>query len=611
MAVAPVSEAPSKPRRWNSLRARMALILGLVLLLPCAYAISQAVEVYYQSLSRLQDTLERTANLVTLNQTEFFQNTRRLLLQIAATPEVADAAGAACAASLADALAKNIGFDNFALTNDRAIVVCSSTSGLLGADLVDRDWFRLLNQGRGFVVSEVLSGRVSQGPTIVAAVRLVDDSGHFKGTLSASVNLAVLDARVRRLTLPENAIVFLADQDGRLLTSNLPTGGDGSDRPSPQEIGDLLRSARDAALARGAADVERSYSVRPIAGTPLQVVIGLPNLKNWSWAEHDLLQRVIESVLMLAVAVVVIWVATDFLVNRHVAALVRTARRYGRAQFDAEPKLAGAPSELGELASALIRMARRVQEREAELQRSVEQKDMLLREIHHRVKNNLQIVTSLLNLRARAVPSLAAQRAVIEAQTRIKALALVHRSLYEHDDLDVVNLATLIGELCQLLNDNAQPLGAPVELHCDIASVEVRTDQAIPLALLITEAVTNCLRHAFPHGRRGRIEVRLEHDGPRACLLIVDDGIGIEASRQVLSEGGTAPGVGLQLIEMLAKQAGGQLSIEGPPGTRLALAFVIDRPSRSGRDDGGNSSASQDVCHSENETAAGAWNGRL
>ncbi len=88
-----------------------------------------------------------------------------------------------------------------------------------------------------------------------------------------------------------------------------------------------------AALAMSAADAKRSYSVRPIAGTPLQVVIGLPNLKKWSWAEHDLLQRVIKSVLMLAVAVVVIWIATDFLVNRHVAALVRTARRYGRSRI--------------------------------------------------------------------------------------------------------------------------------------------------------------------------------------------------------------------------------------------------------------------------------------
>jgi two-component sensor histidine kinase len=227
-------------------------------------------------------------------------------------------------------------------------------------------------------------------------------------------------------------------------------------------------------------------------------------------------------------------------------------------------------------------MAQRIQEREAELTRSLEQKDVLLREIHHRVKNNLQIVTSLLNLRARAVPSPAAQRAMLEAQIRIKALALVHRSLYEHDDLHVVDLASLLGELCELLQDSAEPLGAPVTLDCVMAPLQASTDKAIPIVLLTTEAVSNAFKHAFPHGRRGTVEVRLEREGRTARLRITDDGIGVTAGRKAREDtaepaGGdaAAPAVGLQLIELLAKQIGGRLTMEGPPGTTISLEFEV------------------------------------
>ena len=581
---AAVEGQPAARRRLGGLRGRMALILGLVLLLPCAYAIVQAVRVYQDSRERLVDTLQRTADLIALRQVEFFQETRGTLERLAATPELA-AGGPQCAALLISEVAQNPHYGDFSLTDGQGVVSCSSSSSLLGIDLSDRADFEDLRDQKEFVVSEVLARRDGRGRTVVATLPLLDETSNaLQGALSVSVDLSMLDARMRRMTLPENAVMILADQGGRLLTSNLRTGeAPETELPTPEEISGLIRAASAGLRTEGADRIERRYVVRPVSGTPINVLLGLPAPDDWSWLQRDLLQQILAPAVMLALAVVVIWFATDLMVNRHVAALVRTARRYARGQFEAEPRLAGAPNELEELGGALTGMARRIQEREAELTRSLEHKDALLRETHHRVKNSLQVVTSLLNLRVRGVPPSAGREAILEAQIRIKALALVHRNLYEHDDLHVVDLGSLIGELCELLRDSAEPSGAPVALTCVMTPLRASTDKAIPIVLLITEAVTNAFKHAFPHGRRGGVEIRLEREGALARLRIADDGIGLAAGRAARrsatarDRGDPAAATpGLQLMDMLAKQIGGRLSIEGPSGIRSGTTVALD-----------------------------------
>jgi two-component sensor histidine kinase len=562
----------------------MALILGVVLLLPCAYAIVQAVQVYQESRQRLVDTLQRTADLIALRQVEFFQETRGTLERLAATPELA-AGGPQCAALLISEVAQNPQYGDFALTDGQGIVSCSSSSSLLGVDLSERAYFEDLRDQKQFVVSEVLAAREDRGRIVVAALPLLDETSNaLRGALSVTIDLGMLDARMGRVTLPENAVMILADQEGRLLTSNLRFEEASEEGlPTPEEISGLIRAASAGLRTEGVDRIERRYVVRPVSGTPINVLLGLPAPDDWSWLQRDLLQQILAPAVMLALAVAVIWFATDLLVNRHVAALVRTARRYARGQFEAEPRLAGAPSELEELGGALTGMARHIQEREAELKRSLEHKDALLRETHHRVKNSLQVVTSLLNLRVRGVPPSAGREAMLEALIRIKALALVHRSLYEHDDLHVVDLGSLVGDLCELLRDSAEPYGARVALTCVTRPLQASTDKAIPIVLLITEAVTNAFKHAFPHGRRGSIEIRLEREGALGRLRVADDGVGFAAARaarrSATDQGRGDPATatpGLQLMDMLTKQIGGRLSIDGPSGTRSGTTVALD-----------------------------------
>jgi len=406
--------------------------------------------------------------------------------------------------------------------------------------------------------------------TIIIAIpmRLADGR---TGTLSAGIRLVRFSAVPSTLELPEGAVAYLVDARGQLLAANtaaisqgLRTGG----------ISTLLAAPGSPVVTEIEGEPRRLFVAEAVLGGRLFVVIGLP-APRWSWLERDLVIGIFAPTLMLMLAVMAIWTATDFLINRHIRALASVARAYSRGALDASPQLGRAPAELRELGETMARMAKRIQSREEELKASLEQKDVLLKEIHHRVKNNLQIVTSLLNLRARSIVSPSARRAMLEAQMRIKALALVHRNLYEQDDVRSVELSSFLGELCELLREIAgDATSGRAELHLRAGRVRVSTDQAIPIALLVTEAVSNAFKHAFPEGRPGTISVDLESIGGGGRLVIEDDGVGL-AHRQgePRPDGEREQGIGLTLIEMLAKQVGGRLSITSGPGTRLELDF--------------------------------------
>jgi two-component sensor histidine kinase len=205
----------------------------------------------------------------------------------------------------------------------------------------------------------------------------------------------------------------------------------------------------------------------------------------------------------------------------------------------------------------------------------VQQKDILLKEIHHRVKNNLQIVSSLLNLHGKSVVEPNARNALDDVKMRVRALALVHRYLYEADDVRVVPLQMFMTELCRTLVNSLSDAKRRVSLRVDIPEMTIVSDWAVPVALLVTEAITNAMKHAFPDGRAGNIAVRLALNGAtgQAVLTVSDDGVGPPLSDP------DQPNrhLGLHLIQAFARQIGGDLAISGPPGMTIKVRFGVAR----------------------------------
>ena len=218
-------------------------------------------------------------------------------------------------------------------------------------------------------------------------------------------------------------------------------------------------------------------------------------------------------------------------------------------------------------------MAGRIATREQEVTEAIATRDAMLREIHHRVKNNLQMVTSLLNLQAKAVQGDDAKRAFSEIQTRVRALVLVHRYLYESDDLQSVNLGAFLKELAASLQLSYGVSEEQVAIEVNAEEVWDISDRAVPLALFMTEVMSNALKHAFPHGRRGMIRVILRQLGGGLVRFSVEDnGVGLTEG-QAEAQGRQAS-LGMALIKAFAHQVEGKLTISAPPGTIVAIEFV-------------------------------------
>ncbi len=209
------------------------------------------------------------------------------------------------------------------------------------------------------------------------------------------------------------------------------------------------------------------------------------------------------------------------------------------------------------------------------MQAAIVEQDLLMQEIHHRVKNNLQIVASLLNLQASRIRLPEARAEFQSARDRVRALATLHRHLYAHGEIHTIDMREFLVELCgQLFHAMGEIPGKRLQLHIDAIELKMSSDQAVPMALIVTEAVSNAVKYAFPGGRNGNIWVRLSTDGEMAELEVRDDGVGIPAGR-VETEAGTRDGIGLQLIKGFSRQLGATLDIREGDGTGYQVRMPL------------------------------------
>jgi len=210
-----------------------------------------------------------------------------------------------------------------------------------------------------------------------------------------------------------------------------------------------------------------------------------------------------------------------------------------------------------------------ISQKNSSLERLVSEKQLLLKEIHHRVKNNLQIVMSLLNSQSAYLKDQSAITAIRDSQHRVQSMSLIHQKLYKSSDLTAINMPEYISELVEYLQDSFD-LGLRIHFEQDIENIEMDVSQAVPLGLILNEAITNAIKYAFPT-REGKITISLLHTRDNYFLLrIADNGIGLPANFEVKK----APSLGMRLMQGLSDDIEGQFAASVDNGTVITVEFL-------------------------------------
>lgn len=218
------------------------------------------------------------------------------------------------------------------------------------------------------------------------------------------------------------------------------------------------------------------------------------------------------------------------------------------------------------------RLRRQAEER---VRVSLREKDVLLKELHHRVKNNLQVVASLLHLGSRTIEDERTLQVFRDAHARINSIALVHEKLYQSPDFAQVELADYLREIASHAFRSYSPPATPARLTFDLEEVVTTIDAAIPCGLIVNELVSNATKYAFPDGRTGTIGLMLKQDAARRVRLTVSDtGVGFPAEVD-LHHPAT---LGLQLIFTLCDQLQGRASFGNTNGASIAVEFSAEAP---------------------------------
>lgn len=570
------SKTANERRRWwgrnAGLRPRLVLIVGIAMLAPGVLAVLQAVSGYQSSMRILEQNLAQAAQLAAADEVNMISASREILTSLAAHPDVRTGQGSLCRRALQRAIGGLDQYMGAVVADVQGRLTCASGPIKDSVREHGRAWFQQVLAGDAFVVSDVELSPWLDAWGMITAVPLIDDAGEIKGAVALFIGIDWLTRRYQRAASTDDTALALLDSKGDLITSNPERANISAGLPPDRKIDEYMHALTRTFTARGHDGIWRLYAISPLLEGRMFVILGTPLLTAIGPLALQVAWGVFTPILMWALAIAVVWFGIEHLVVRWITYLERITSAYAAGRHGVRPeRVTAAPAEIRSLGETFTRMADLISARESELRESLLQKEILVREIHHRVKNNLQLVMSLLNLHARRIRDPAAEMAFTEARSRINALATLHRRLYESESLQQLDLKWFLEDLCTELRRGGLSRGRHIELAVESPSEVIGPEVAVPLGLLVTEAITNAYKHAFKGRDGGHINVSVSRDADDTLVLrIEDDGVGFEPVT-----GAKDAGLGHSLIEAFVRQLHGEMEIKSNQGTVVQVKFSV------------------------------------
>lgn len=562
--------------RW-SLRSKLCIAVVAAFLPALALAAWDAQDGLRKIESRRAAAVELTAELALARHRAMIAGTQRLLSAAcsdtavagSASSESAPAEVAACEAYLGGIL-KLFPSDYSAalVTDSKGIARCSTAPGAVGTDFADRAVFGQVRDTRTYAVGGPIVSRMTGVAAIPAALPILRD-GDFRGMCAIGISLERFADSVASIPAEEGATVALIDRSGISLGANAGIGGS---LPVATRLAAELAAGRTRFSDVAQDGTRYEYRVRPLAGSNLFIVAAVPVEEGFLF-----LFRTASSLGFLLLALVVSLIAVWFGANRWCVRPLRYIQDFaGKVShgemLDFAPPRPWTP-ELASVGEGVTAMAAAIANRETDLRAAIEQRDHMLREIHHRVKNNLQMISSLLNLQAGEIRSPRIRRHFLDAQNRVLSLSILHRHLYERSSWALVDFQSFISDLVRQMSVAGSRDGTPSpRFHIRAPTMAVSPDIAIPVGLIITEAVSDALRHDYSGVTIPEVRIEATESDGQVAFVIEDNGH--DPHEGQVGTGGRGV-FGLTLIRGLAMQLGGSAmaTARDDGGTRVVITF--------------------------------------
>ena len=544
--------------RYGSLSTRLVALLSIALLPLGLIAVLQTITVVREAEDLaeeniLSDTADAASDALSL-----LRKAQGASEALGVSAYTIDQGSQACTEVMKRFVSMNEEFIFAGLIGADGVMECSSSGNRVDFSQTDT-WAAYVADPRPMVTAN-RAGRVTQKSVLISSVPIWDDGGQLFGAMSVSIQHSFVD----QLLEGRIGLVHLALVDG---SGGILTASSGIDDVARIEALGLVPSEMD--LLDGGAVVEAldsdgwttQVSVVPLIEGDMYVVGLLDEASEPASVSFLGTAAPAFPILMWLASLVVAYLAIDRLVLRHLKHLRRKMVMFRLDDTESEyARLADAPSELRDIASSYNRMIDRAESSRMELESSVREKEVMLKEVHHRVKNNLQLIASILNMQMRTVDAPEALRVLHRVQDRVMSLATIHRSLYTGDEVDTVQVDGMLTEIVNGLLNVGMSHEDTIRSELRIAPVVLDVDQAVPLSLLITEAVTNAMKYVGKsESSEPWVRVHVSEDVDGMVTATIENTRGPTNIRDEMGDDGT--GLGTRLIKAFVSQLGGELDL--------------------------------------------------
>jgi two-component sensor histidine kinase len=545
------------------------MLIVVLALAPLAIAsIVQGVLHVRARQTAIDDVLRQTAIYATHNEQNIFSDTARLLNGLSVRPELA-AGPQLCGTMLKTSVIGLPNIVNLTYVDAQGKPICSSTGKFDIADYSKLSWWKRIRLRTAPGVPPALKSAVTGSSVLPYTLPLHDASGAFTGALSAALDLRWVSQTEPYGRLPPRSLMLIVDRNATVVASNRPVPAGLNVAVSKAALDHRQHTfrAEDESRSRWRWTAERIENSRRL------IAFAMEEPMPFGVSRIYLLGNILLPVLMVILASIAMWLGTERFVIRWTTYLKRVSTAYAQNHFALElTELEDeAPEEFRVLGREMKSMATSIRDRDRTLNSALAQKSAMAREIHHRIKNNLQIVASLISLYSQNVAERESQTAFSQILVRVGALTLIQRLMEMNDTTPILDMRRLFTELAEQMRTIAVESGVRYRLTIHAEDWLLPPDMATPVVFFAVEALSFELFGVQSEERIRNVELSFSADGPQHLMLWVEDGVFASAA---LNAGRPSP---VRIFAALAEQLKGEYWVEKTPAgkSRLSLRLPV------------------------------------